>query len=575
MTNPAPIQSATYYGNSNPDLLNMVPVTASRIIEFGCGSGALGADFKTRNPSTEYIGVEMHAESAERARTALDHVVVGDAEDPAVVDRLLAEYGPADVLIYGDTIEHFVDPWRTLDSHMRLLGPQGVICACIPNSQHWSLSVPLLAGRMEYSDKGGLNDRTHLHLFTGSSIHNFFKRLGLTIVKTYRRKFGTPPETLQAITDVVARNSKLDPAELREGLTTFQYVVQAARPDPEHRWHIDWRTVRAIGGFNFIRATAPGRFMASIPNVSVTVHEKEASIKDMPGHANIFVWQRPILSPKIDLENIRKLRNRRKLIVIDFDDDPDIWPSIAENQNLTFIGAHAVQVSTEDLRQKILPLNPNTFVVPNRLPVVRPYETVRAGTVENTVFVGGFNRAPDFEPIAEAVNRFVETSSKDWHFYVVGDRRIVDMLKTDRQEFFEVIPYKQYQQLLEKADIALLPLKDTPSNRLKSNLKFLEAAASGAVVLAGTTIYDRTIDHGETGYVFANPTELYDLLISLDDRQELDRVRRAAHEYVRANAMLAPSIAETLEIYRGLHDRYDALDAELEARITTLQPPTE
>lgn len=580
MTNPAPDRnidgpSASYYGNSNPDLLNLVPANATKIIEFGCGAGALCADFKTRNPSVVYIGVEMHAESAERARTVLDHVVCGNAEDPAIIDQLLAEHGPADVLIYGDTIEHFVDPWRTLDSHMRLLGPQGVICACIPNSQHWSLSLRLLAGHMEYSDKGGLNDRTHLHLFTGLSIRKFFERLGLNVMKTRPRKFGTPPKPLQEITKVIAASTKSDPTEMYEGLTTFQYVVQAARPKPQYQWHIDLRTVREIGGFNFIRATAPGQFMTSIPNVSVTVHEKVASIRHVPGHANIFIWQRPILAPKTDLESIQKLRNRKKLIVTDFDDDPDIWPSIAEHQNLTFVGAHAVQVSTEEVRQKILPLNPNTFVVPNRIPVVRPYETVLGTTVPNTIFVGGFNRAPDFEPIADAVNRFIETSATPWHFYVVGDRRLLDMLHTERREFFEVVPYKQYRELLEKADIALLPLRDTPSNRLKSNLKFLEAAASGAVVFAETTIYGQTVEHGRTGYLFENSSQLHDQLQCLEDREGLDRMRRAAHEYVRDSAMLGPSIAETLGIYRDLYERYDALDRELEARLATIQPRPE
>ncbi|MCR9070697.1 MAG: methyltransferase domain-containing protein [Alphaproteobacteria bacterium] len=563
----------TYYGNSNPDLLNIIPVTARRIVEFGCGSGALCADFKTRNAATTYIGVEMHAPSAERARMILDHVVCDDAEDPAVIDRLLAEHGTVDVLVYGDTIEHFVDPWRTLESHLRLLAPDGVVCACVPNSQHWSLSVRLLAGHMEYSEKGGLNDRTHLHLFTKSSIRTFFENFGLTITKTHQRKFGSTPASVQDICKVVANATKTDGAEMYEGLTTFQYVVQAARPTDDRQWHIDWRTLQTLGGFSYVRAVAPARFMETIPNVSAALHEKDANVRHVSGSANIFVWQRPILMPENDLLNIRKLQYRKKLIITDFDDDPELWPSIAENKNLTFVGAHAVQVSTEELRQKILPLNPHTFVVPNRIPAVSPYAEVRARTVENTIFVGGFNRARDFEPIADTVNRFIERSAIPWHFYVVGDRRILDMLKTDRRDFFKVTPYKQYRGLLEKADIALLPLKDTPSNRLKSNLKFLEAAAAGAVTLAGTTIYADTVEHGRTGYLFDTPDALETLLESLDDRDALERVRKAAHDYVQRNAMLAPGVQGTLDIYYDLYERYETLDRELNERLARVLPP--
>ncbi len=559
-----------YYGNSNADLLNIIPANARKVFEFGCGQVRLAADYKTRNPLARYIAVEKEAEAAEVARKIVDTVVCDNAEDPAVVDRLLAAHGPGDVLVYGDTLEHFVDPWATFEAHLRLLEPDGVVCVCIPNSQHWGLSVALMAGRMEYQDSG-LRDRTHLHLFTRSSIQNFLERFGLTITKVRDRKFGSPPKSVPKIAEVIAAATKLKAKDVFDGMTTLQYVVQATRRPPSRKWFIDWRTVKQLGGFNHIRVKAPATFVQTLPSVTVVTHEKTANIRHAPGQANLFIWQRPILVPETDLESIRKLQRNRKLVITDFDDDPDIWPKIAENRHLSFVGVHAVQVSNDRLREKIAAFNPHTFVVPNRLPAVKPYPLVREKTIEHTMFVGGFNRAPDFEPIAEAVNTFLDTDSRPWHVYILGDERIAGLLRTDRKEFHKIIPYKQYQTLLEKADIALLPLNDTPSNHYKSNLKFLEAAAAAAVVFAGTPVYSETIEHGRTGFLFETPDDLLSQLRSIGDRSTLERVRAAAHEAVQRDAMLSPVFAETLDIYYDLYDRFDALNAELNERLESLR----
>ena len=75
-------QMYDYFGNINPDLLNRIPQSASRILEVGCGNGALGAAYKMLNPMSTYVGVEYVPEAAEAARGSLDCVICGDVEDP-------------------------------------------------------------------------------------------------------------------------------------------------------------------------------------------------------------------------------------------------------------------------------------------------------------------------------------------------------------------------------------------------------------------------------------------------------------------------------------------------------------
>ena len=74
-------QTYDYFGNVNPDLLSRIPQSASRVLEFGCGCGALGTVYKRFNQISTYVGIEYFADAADVARSRLNHVVCGDVED--------------------------------------------------------------------------------------------------------------------------------------------------------------------------------------------------------------------------------------------------------------------------------------------------------------------------------------------------------------------------------------------------------------------------------------------------------------------------------------------------------------
>jgi len=214
-----------YYDNLNTGVLEAIPADAGLVIEFGCGAGRLGMEFKKQHPGCRYYGVELNAQAAAIAGTRLDMALCGSAEDA----DLSFVTGQAECLVYADVLEHLVDPWNTLKRHADLLKPGGSVVACIPNIQHWSIIASLMGGSWAYQDNG-LMDRTHLRFFTLASIHEMFAGAGLTVDNVTGRVLEHPqgPAYLDALGQS-ALALGIDAAAFREQANVFQYLVQATR----------------------------------------------------------------------------------------------------------------------------------------------------------------------------------------------------------------------------------------------------------------------------------------------------------------------------------------------------------
>jgi 2-polyprenyl-3-methyl-5-hydroxy-6-metoxy-1,4-benzoquinol methylase len=88
--------------------------------------------------------------------------------------------GPFDVIVYGDVLEHLVDPLRVLVELDRCLVPGGFVIISVPNIAHLWIRLLLLVGRFDYLDRGIL-DHSHLRFFTERSLRAMLADAGLTI----------------------------------------------------------------------------------------------------------------------------------------------------------------------------------------------------------------------------------------------------------------------------------------------------------------------------------------------------------------------------------------------------------
>ncbi|MGQ9574148.1 MAG: methyltransferase domain-containing protein [Thermoguttaceae bacterium] len=223
------VHRRAYFEFSRPELLALIPGWARRVLDVGCGAGMLGASLKARQEAVVY-GIELDAEAAAAAKTRLDHVLIGDAEqlDPVVPG------GPLDCIVCGDILEHLREPEAFLRRALGWLVPGGILVASIPNVRHLSVLEALLEGDWTY-EPAGLLDRDHLRFFTRRDIERLFSEAGFALVGLDR-----VPGPGHAAWSARGRPGNVDgtrlrlrglPAQEAEEFFIYQYLVRAV-PDP-------------------------------------------------------------------------------------------------------------------------------------------------------------------------------------------------------------------------------------------------------------------------------------------------------------------------------------------------------
>jgi len=559
-----------YYQRFNPDLLKLLPPDARLVVEAGCGAGALAEQYKRLNPTGQYVGIEAHAPAAELAAQRLDRVVVGNVEHLDAAALGVAP-GTVDCLVYGDVLEHLADPWSLLQRHAAWLTPRGLVLACIPNVQHWSLLVDLLRGHWRYRDEG-LLDCTHLRFFTLESIAELFQRAGLHVWDIRTRDavdqdFSRFQQAMQPVLQALG----VDAERFARQTGAVQYVVRAGRPDAGWRPLSRYTLIGEPLACARVRIWEPDRFLQTVPGVQTASAQGSVQLPTpSPPGARVFVFQRVQLHSIRDAATLRQLLAQGYLLVAEMDDNPSLWPHHEADGYYTFRACHAVQTTTEALAQVLRQYNPQVAVFPNQLAVLPPPRGPRPPWPVR-LFYGALNRAADWQPLMPALNRVLAEFAGHIEVEVLHDRPFFEALRTPAKRFHPFSPYERYEELLRGCDVGLLPLGASPFNSCKSDLKFLECAAHGVTALAGPAVYGETIEAGRTGMIFCSPEEfemrLRDLIEHAEPRQTL---AGNAYRWARSQRMLGTHFRKQLDWYQHLADQLPQLNEELWQRAPAL-----
>ncbi|KGQ19194.1 Methyltransferase type 11 [Lysobacter dokdonensis DS-58] len=211
--------------NNSHTLLHELAVADGRahlsVLEVGCSSGYLGASLVARGHRV--TGVEPDPASAQAAARVLSEVWNGGLDD------YLAAHPEArfDVLIFGDVLEHMVDPADALRNALRHLREGGSVAISLPNIAHGSVRAMLLQGRWDYAQRG-IMDHTHLRFFTRGTIAQLLADCGLRLERLYEVVVEVPEVdadyAMGLSRELVTAVELLDDDDSRHA---FQYVLRA------------------------------------------------------------------------------------------------------------------------------------------------------------------------------------------------------------------------------------------------------------------------------------------------------------------------------------------------------------
>jgi 2-polyprenyl-3-methyl-5-hydroxy-6-metoxy-1,4-benzoquinol methylase len=140
------------------------PPSGGRLIEVGCGDGAVLARMSRLGWDVE--GVDFDPVATARARARGLTVYTGDIASLGLPE---AAY---DAVFLGHVLEHVPDPVELLRACRALLKPGGVVVAITPNTSSW--------GHRTFGPNWrGLEVPRHLHLFGPQSVLRCFESAGL------------------------------------------------------------------------------------------------------------------------------------------------------------------------------------------------------------------------------------------------------------------------------------------------------------------------------------------------------------------------------------------------------------
>lgn len=219
-----------YYEGINETLLAVLPTDARTVVEVGCAAGRFAAAYQAINPNVRYIGIELIEEVAKKAASELSDVIVGNIEEDQIFAEFEAILGDdeIDVLVFGDVLEHLIDPWKILSRFQILMSMNGCCVACIPNVSHWTIVADLIRGQWNYAQEG-LLDVTHLRFFTKDSMIALFQKTGWEVETMTGRCAFAPEETMKALSlfSTLAPALNVTTEQIQENLMVYQWVIRA------------------------------------------------------------------------------------------------------------------------------------------------------------------------------------------------------------------------------------------------------------------------------------------------------------------------------------------------------------
>ena len=478
--------------------------------------------------------------------------------------------GKADIIIFSESAFHALSLKRltaAVEKALKYLKRDGMIMLTLENTSHASNITALLKGAPP----------TVKTTLTFEDLEKVAAGTNMTIIKNFR----TVRETV--VQRVLA---ELAETELN---VTHRIALLMRKEDVDN---LKTTIIQSYLGETLVcaevRVNAPNRFISASPGIYTKTNTPGGSLtlaNDRQYINRIFINQRvSVDSLEMGIKMFQTMVSNNYLFIEEMDDNPILWREKYENtQFINFIGVHAIQTSTKPLAELLKQFNPNIRIFENQLselPPPRDFKAEIARHEPTVIFFGALNRDRDFYELLPAVNKITAEYGDNILIKVIAKTALFDKIETPNKIFIgkkevydgQYVPYNVYEQELRTSHISLLPLKDNIFNRSKSDLKFIECAGNGSVVLASPTVYANTVKDGENGFIFHDVDEFYTKLkILINNEQKRCEMAEKAYDYVKHNRLLSQHYEERWDWYKELIARLPELNKEAQKRIELLQ----
>lgn len=541
------------------ELWRQIPPDSDLVLYMGCGDGIQAEALRQRYPQMILLAVESDRVMRSNAEQYGFEVLESATEALARIDQLGRQIN-AWIL----TRRAWQDETMTNNLRVQLFGrlqTGATLVWDIGNNQYWKYLLRLVAGKATGETRVNPED-----------VWRELQSNGVNQIDQWTK---TPAETKDffafwELQQPLFRALGLPLPDLEKKMQVEGVVLRGRYKTSES---IPIKITAILGETQVcsrVRLEEPHAFLSTLPQVNCRQFSLREEVTSSAEGILVWIWQRLLIPREQMLPMQQKRIGHRVLTIQEWDDDPLNWAEHFQRTNyFEFRSAHGIQTSTPALAEYFRQFNPEVKVFPNCVEFLPQLRQREAGPI--TIFFGALNRQKDWKPVVSALNRVLRRMGARVRLVVVWDREFFDTVTCEQKKFESFCEYPRYLELLRQSDICLLPLLPVRFNRMKSDLKFLESAAMGAVALASPTVYADSLRDGETGLLYETEAEFENHLSRLiEDATLRRRLSENAWDWVKENRLLSKHYRQRLEWYHSLYSRYDELTEAIRRRVPGL-----
>lgn len=534
-------------GVSAIHLVGVIPLNVGSVLEIGSVTDQLRESFLRRNPATSW--------THERSLPSDDH----------------HEYGA--ILLRASGYEAR-KATVTLKAVRRLLSIGGVLIFELPNPAHWYGLFLALSGATSDS-ASPITD--WLFPVSMEALDQGFADAGMMLRRAQVVRVALP-DAVSEMVDRICRaelfGRELSAERVKARLAERSYILSACFPKQAengrrhgitHSVRLTIAVLAMAPSFADVRTKLPLAAFASLPDVEVIYIEKQGNLPSLPiDQAKVLVVQRQLPDNEDAWRSvIGRLHEKGWAVIAEWDDHPDLFaaPIRAKFDKAPWASvrlADAVQTSTSALGREIRRQGcEDVIVFDNRL---LELPEVTSGHRDNAVriLLSGLNRTAEFLNVVEQLNELI-ARGHSLDLTVVQDRVVYDAIKSPKKTFFPHLKYDEYNIVIRRCNVVLMPLFDSLGNRCKSDLKWVECASHGMACIGSRVVYGETIRHGIDGLVADEVADFGGHVLTLIKMPGLiTSLGEAARLRVANERMLYQVVEERISWYLSVWERVTA-----------------